>query len=168
MTEVWIHPGLQSEDVITTDDIEYWIKNEDEETGKRFLTVDSGMISVPDLLRSILLDRRRIAELESEMKKIRENLGVSDDVDLSGRLDDVLESKVMLGAYPRKETLAAIAMEVARARQKHPTTNLNHLTEEYLEVVRAVNDDEGSERIAGEAVQVACVAIRLIEEVYTA
>ena len=62
-------------------------------------------------------------------------------------------------------TLQAIAAEVIRARLKFPRNRhlMTALTEEVGEVAKALlqGDFEKAER---EAIQVACVAVRLIEE----
>lgn len=64
------------------------------------------------------------------------------------------------------ETLAAVRAEVLRARAKFPgrAHMLAALTEEVGEVARALLQREGRERVRAEAIQVACVALRIAEE----
>ncbi len=58
--------------------------------------------------------------------------------------------------------------ELLAARMKFPnqdqTQLVNALIEEFLEMMRAINDNEGIERVRTEALQVACVAVRIYEE----
>lgn len=56
--------------------------------------------------------------------------------------------------------------EVARARRKFPSNAhmLAALTEELGETAQALLEGQGRERIRAEALQVACVAMRLYEE----
>lgn len=67
-------------------------------------------------------------------------------------------------AHPK--TLAAIDAEVMRARSKFPGNRflLAALTEEVGELAQAMLQDKSRDEIRKEAVQVACVAIRIIEE----
>lgn len=67
---------------------------------------------------------------------------------------------------PLQTTLSAVVAEVARARFKHRgNENLCvALTEEVGELAQALLDHGNGERAREEAVQVACVAIRIIEE----
>ena len=71
-----------------------------------------------------------------------------------------------MSVYPKPETMEAIRQEVYRARVKFPSKNgrLQAFHEESLELVRAINDKEGLDRVRGEAVQVAATMVRLIEE----
>lgn len=66
----------------------------------------------------------------------------------------------------RRDTLDAVSREVMRARAKHPTnTNLlPALVEEVGELAQALADKHGRERVVAEAIQVACVALRIVEE----
>lgn len=63
-------------------------------------------------------------------------------------------------------SIARLQAEVARARAKFPNRRhlLAALTEETGEVARAFLDDEGRDRIGAEALQVACLAMRIYEE----
>ena len=63
-------------------------------------------------------------------------------------------------------TLALLQDEVARARAKFPDNRhlLAALTEEVGELARAYLDAEGPNRVRAEAIQVACVALRISEE----
>lgn len=65
-----------------------------------------------------------------------------------------------------RELFAALATELHRARAAHPgnTHRLSAITEEHLELIRAVNDHEGRDRIRAEALQLAVVALRLYAE----
>lgn len=67
---------------------------------------------------------------------------------------------------PRKETLVSVSQEVARARLRFPNREklLAALVEEVGELARAMLDCEGADRVRSEAEQVACLAIRIIEE----
>lgn len=69
-------------------------------------------------------------------------------------------------AQPRASTLAKIATEVQCAREKFPGNRflLAALTEEVGGLAQALLQRQGAERIAREAMQVACVAIRILEE----
>ncbi len=66
----------------------------------------------------------------------------------------------------RAESLHDLNCEVARARRKFPSNRhmLAALTEEVGETARALMEGEGRARIRAEALQVACVAMRLYEE----
>ena len=67
---------------------------------------------------------------------------------------------------PRATTLFDIAAEVVRARKKFPSREhlLAALGEEYGEVCKAYLENQGKDRVYSEAKQVACVAIRIMEE----
>ena len=67
---------------------------------------------------------------------------------------------------PQRSTLAHIHAEVIRARMKHPGNKhlLGALTEEVGELAQALLDDLGPHEVYAEATQVACVAIRIMEE----
>lgn len=67
---------------------------------------------------------------------------------------------------PEDLTLDAISAEVLRARTKFPGNNhlLAALTEEVGELAQAMLQGRPRDEIEKEAIQVACVAIRLIEE----
>lgn len=64
------------------------------------------------------------------------------------------------------ETLVELQAEVERARHKFPDNRhlLAALTEEIGELARAYLDAEGPDRVRAEAIQVACVALRIAEE----
>ncbi len=68
--------------------------------------------------------------------------------------------------YPKKRTLVDISEEVARARSRFPNREklLAALVEEVGEVARAMLECEGGGRVYAEASQVACLAIRIMEE----
>lgn len=63
-------------------------------------------------------------------------------------------------------TLDLVAEEVKRARAKFPRNAhmLAALVEEVGEVARALLDGEGGHRVREEAIQVACVAVRIADE----
>lgn len=67
---------------------------------------------------------------------------------------------------PKMKTLYAVAAEVVRARKKHPGNAhlLAALTEEVGKLAQALLEDQGEERVRSEAMQCACVAIRIMEE----
>lgn len=67
---------------------------------------------------------------------------------------------------PTRNTLEAISDEVIRARKKFPGRRflLAACLEELGELAKAYLQREGSHRIRKEAIQVACLAIRIIEE----
>lgn len=69
-------------------------------------------------------------------------------------------------ASPTKATLGAISAEVVRARTKFPGRRflLAALTEEVGELAQAMLQGKPRDEVQKEAIQVACVAIRLIEE----
>lgn len=79
-------------------------------------------------------------------------------------MSEVSESRSYL-FEPRTETLQEIIAEVIRSREKFPRDkhNLAALMEEVGELAEAFLKDAGPERVRAEAVQVACVAIRIIE-----
>ena len=64
------------------------------------------------------------------------------------------------------ETLAAVRAEVTRARKKFPANRhmLAALVEEVGELSQALLEEQGADRVRAEAIQVACVAVRIIEE----
>lgn len=68
-----------------------------------------------------------------------------------------------------RQGLLAVSKEFYSALQKHPVfakdipQGLNIITEEYLELVRAVNDKEGKERIVEEAAQMGATILRFLE-----
>lgn len=69
-------------------------------------------------------------------------------------------------ARPERETLAALSDEVKRTRAKFPGNRfmLAALTEEVGEVARALLQRKGSAEVRREAIQVAAVALRIVEE----
>lgn len=68
--------------------------------------------------------------------------------------------------FPQELTLHAVAAEVTRARTKFPGGRylLAALTEEVGELAQALLQGKPKDEIEKEAIQVACVAIRIIEE----
>ena len=72
----------------------------------------------------------------------------------------------MLNLQPSGQTLSALSDEIVRARIKFPGNRFLYtaLCEELGELARAILQKEGRERVRAEALQVACVAIRLYEE----
>lgn len=69
-------------------------------------------------------------------------------------------------SLPTQQTLADVAHEVHRARTKFPGNRLllAALMEEVGELARAYLQREGPDRVRKEAIQVACVALRIAEE----
>lgn len=67
---------------------------------------------------------------------------------------------------PREQTLNDISDEVIAARQKFPGSHhtLAALTEEVGELAQALLQEKSWDEIYAEAKQVACVAIRMMEE----
>lgn len=67
---------------------------------------------------------------------------------------------------PRPESVEDLAEEMVRAREKFPGND--HLTvalgEEYGELCQAQLQRKGREQIRKEALQVACIAMRIYEE----
>jgi hypothetical protein len=70
------------------------------------------------------------------------------------------------GNAPSVFTLRELVEEMDRARAKFPSPKFlfTALVEEVGEVGRALLQDEGRERVRKEALQVACVALRIYEE----
>ena len=68
--------------------------------------------------------------------------------------------------HVRPNTFLAVDAEVVRARTKFPGNKhmLAALTEEVGELAKALLQDLPRDRVVAEAVQVACCAIRIIEE----
>jgi len=66
----------------------------------------------------------------------------------------------------RPGSVRALADEIERARNKFPSNQhlLAALVEEVGELAKAFLENESPERIRAEAIQVACVAIRVFEE----
>jgi hypothetical protein len=63
------------------------------------------------------------------------------------------------------EVIERLSDEIDHAREKHPGGDrFVALTCEFLELTRAIQDGESKENIRTEALQVACTAIRFIEE----
>lgn len=71
-----------------------------------------------------------------------------------------------IGKTADADTLAAVSAEVARARAKFPRNAhlLAALTEEVGELAAAMLEGLSLEEIQKEAIQVACVACRIVEE----
>lgn len=67
---------------------------------------------------------------------------------------------------PSHQTVGDVASEVVRAREKFPDSKhlLAALLEEAGELAKAMLEGETNEAIRKEAIQVACVAIRIAEE----
>jgi NTP pyrophosphatase (non-canonical NTP hydrolase) len=72
----------------------------------------------------------------------------------------------MINYRPYVKTLDAISREVIAARDKFPGTRhlLAALVEEVGELAKAYLQKQGDERVYNEAKQVACLAIRIMEE----
>lgn len=66
----------------------------------------------------------------------------------------------------KRESIAAVSAEVVRARKKFPGNRflLAALTEEVGELAKALLQRAQKSDVDKEAIQVACVAIRLLEE----
>ena len=64
------------------------------------------------------------------------------------------------------DTIRALASEVVSARNKFPGNELllAALTEEVGELARALLQRQGKDRVRKEALQVACVSLRIYEE----
>jgi hypothetical protein len=79
-----------------------------------------------------------------------------------GLTEDGEEAPTSVGT----STLQAISDEVSRARAKFPDNAhmLGALMEEVGELSKALLENQGHQRVYDEAKQVACVAIRIMEE----
>ncbi len=68
--------------------------------------------------------------------------------------------------YPSLASLTDLIDEVVRARAKFPHSKflLTALGEEFGELCRAFLQQQGPERVREEALQVACLAMRIYEE----
>lgn len=68
----------------------------------------------------------------------------------------------------KEELFGLILIELEKAEKKHPEfclhgdLGLSLLTEEFLELARAINDTEEFDRVIEEAAHVAVVAMRMI------
>jgi hypothetical protein len=63
------------------------------------------------------------------------------------------------------EIIERLSSEIDHAREKHPGGDrFVALTCEFLELTRAIQAGESKENIRQEALQVACTAIRFVEE----
>lgn len=72
-----------------------------------------------------------------------------------------------MSSSPRvlSEIIERLSDEIDHAREKHPGGDrFVALTCEFLELTRAIQDGESKANIRQEALQVACTAIRLVEE----
>ena len=71
-------------------------------------------------------------------------------------------------ADEKEELFGLILIELEKAERKHPKFcvhddfGLSLLTEEFLELTRAINDTEEFDRVIEEAAHVAVVAMRMI------
>ena len=67
---------------------------------------------------------------------------------------------------PKQLTLDFLSEEIERARSKFPTNKLllAALMEEVGELSKALIENEPAQNVITEAIQVACVAIRIAEE----
>lgn len=65
-----------------------------------------------------------------------------------------------------RESIEALDAEMGRAREKFPSNRylMTALVEEVGELAQATLQQQGRERIRREALQVACVAMRIYEE----
>lgn len=70
----------------------------------------------------------------------------------------------------RKDVFSILLIEIEKAERKHPEypadpeKALSIITEEFLELSRAVNDGEEKQRLIEEAAHVAVTAFRFIEK----
>ena len=70
----------------------------------------------------------------------------------------------------RKHVFSILLIELEKAERKHPeypvdpAKALSIITEEFLELSRAVNDGEDKQRLIEEAAHVAVTAFRFIEK----
>lgn len=70
----------------------------------------------------------------------------------------------------RKDVFSILLIELEKAERKHPeypadsAEALNIISEEFLELTRAVNDGEPKNRLIEEAAHVAVTAFRFIEK----
>jgi NTP pyrophosphatase (non-canonical NTP hydrolase) len=70
----------------------------------------------------------------------------------------------------RKDVFSILLIEIEKAERKHPEypaepeKALSIITEEFLELSRAVNDGEKKQRLIEEAAHVAVTAFRFIEK----
>lgn len=71
-----------------------------------------------------------------------------------------------MNKFPSRRTLNKVEVEVAKARGKFPGNHklLAALVEEVGELAQAMLQKKAKSEIEKEAAQVACVAIRLLEE----
>ena len=71
-----------------------------------------------------------------------------------------------MAKLPNDLTIGAINVEVMKARTRFPGNKhlLAALTEEVGELAQAMLQNKSRDEITKEAIQVACVAIRIIEE----
>jgi hypothetical protein len=78
----------------------------------------------------------------------------------------VSPARSMLDRFPHPATMAAISAEVVLARTKFPGNRflLAALTEEVGELAKAMLQRRDPDEVQREAIQVACVAIRILEE----
>jgi NTP pyrophosphatase (non-canonical NTP hydrolase) len=76
------------------------------------------------------------------------------------------EATMWMPSPPEQITLAAVTSEVIRARLKFPSNKhlLTALVEEVGELAQAMLQDKPRDEIQREAIQVACVAMRIVEE----
>jgi hypothetical protein len=68
--------------------------------------------------------------------------------------------------FPQDLTVDALKAEMVRARIKFPDNRhlLAALVEEVGELAKAILQDQGDDQIEREGLQVACVALRIVEE----
>ena len=69
-----------------------------------------------------------------------------------------------------KQAIEHFYQAIRYAKKKHPefpgdpAAGAAIIAEEFLELIRAINDDEGNDRVLDEALHVAVTAIRFVEE----
>jgi NTP pyrophosphatase (non-canonical NTP hydrolase) len=83
----------------------------------------------------------------------------------------MLVGKGMVGGFShpnamKPQTVEAIEIEIVKARTKFPKNAklLAALMEEVGELAKALLQNKGADEVRKEAIQVACVAVRIIEE----
>lgn len=132
--------------------------------------IDSRSVIVPDCCyltidwQNSLVQRPGLAALEIEMSMLldRKERRIQE-------LEKQLLDKNISTLDPQKEKLFALLLiELEKAEQKHPefpdgfSEASAIVTEEYLELIRAINDQESVDRVVEEASHVAVTALRLI------
>lgn len=131
---------------------------------------DAGM-SQTQLAKDAGVGQNTISRLESgtvrgtaleTLGAIGKQLGFTSTAAFVAHLEGVDPSEAATSAPIQPATWKVIADEVARARAKHPGVNITALMEEVGELAHDLLEDAPG--WYAEAAQVACVAIRLMEE----